>query len=82
MSKKRGGKKNQNLDDFEDDKSDTVPITSKSSKPKAPKKGKAKTKNDDWSDKEEDVKLELNVSDEELQPASKKSTKKGKFLHI
>lgn len=80
MSKKRGGKKNQNLDDLDDDKSDSVAVTSKPAKTKPTKKGKGKSKNDDWSDNEEDVKLEVNVSDDEVQPAAKKSVKKGAFL--
>lgn len=81
MSKKRGGKKNQNLDDFDDDKSDTVAITSKPAKTKAAKKGKGKSKNDDWSDNEEDAKL--NVSDdEEMQPAAKKTAKKGEIFNF
>lgn len=79
MSKKRGGKKNQNLDDFEDDKSDSVAITSKSAKTKPVKKGKGKSKNDDWSDNEVDTKLEANVSDDELQPVAKKSAKKSEY---
>lgn len=80
MSKKRGGKKTQNLDDFEDDKSDSVGITSKPTKAKPAKKGKGKAKNDDWSDNEVDVKLEANISDDELQPAAKKGAKKSKFV--
>lgn len=79
MSKKRGGKKNQNLDDFEED---SVSITSKPSKTKAAKKGKGNTKNNNWSDNEEEGKLELNVSDEEILPAAKKSAKKSKFVTL
>lgn len=76
MSKKRGGKKNQNLDDFDDD---NVGITSKPVKTKAPKKGKGNAKNDDWSDNEESIKMDINISEDELPPATKKSAKKSKF---
>lgn len=80
MSKKRGGKKNQNLEDLDDDKADTTTITSKVPKTKPPKKGKGKSKNDDWSDNEDDVKLKINLSDEEVPPAAKKGAKKSKFI--
>lgn len=80
MSKKRGAKKNQNLDDFDEDRSDTTSITSKPTKTKSTKKGKGKAKNDDWSDNEENVKVVLDISDDELQPAAKKGAKKSGFV--
>ncbi|XP_048481885.1 ATP-binding cassette sub-family F member 1 isoform X2 [Plutella xylostella] len=86
MSKKRGNKKNLDLDDDFDDKkknslADTHEVTSKS-KGKAKKKGKGKS--DDWSDSEEQSKKEVGkqmpVSDDDdvPKPASKKSQKKVK----
>lgn len=86
MSKKRSNKKNLNLDnDSGDDvnvsklESDKSNLTSKNAKAKATKKGNKKgKKDDDWSG-EEDNKAPslLNNVDEEIQPVSKKATKKS-----
>ncbi|RZC38707.1 ATP-binding cassette sub-family F member 1 [Asbolus verrucosus] len=83
MSKKRGNKKNLNLEnDSEDDTqvikadADKNNVTSKSSKSKPAKKGK-KGKKDDWSDDDDNKIISLvNNPDEETLPASKKSAKK------
>lgn len=77
MSKKRGNKKNRDIDDdFPDNKGDSdVPaVTSKSGKGK---KGKKEKK--EWTE-EEDKKfeLDLNASDDEITPVAKKALKKGK----
>lgn len=79
MSKKRGNKKNQDLDDEFDDKknlNESQDITSKS-KGKGKKKGKGKDLSDD-----EEVKKKPQISDEEeeVKPV-KKSQKKGLFLN-
>ncbi|EEZ98814.1 ATP-binding cassette sub-family F member 1 [Tribolium castaneum] len=83
MSKKRGNKKNLNLESDNEDEglvtkgeAEKGNITSKPSKSKAPKKGK-KGKKDDWSDDDDDKTVSLidNV-DEEIQPVAKKSAKK------
>ncbi|XP_026323496.1 ATP-binding cassette sub-family F member 1 [Hyposmocoma kahamanoa] len=74
MSKKRGSKKNQDLDDFEEKKMDNHDITSKKGK------GKKKGKGDDGSDEEKETPVKVHMSDEEdlAKPAPKKSQKKGK----
>ncbi|XP_075987252.1 ATP-binding cassette sub-family F member 1 [Anticarsia gemmatalis] len=82
MSKRKGNKKNQDLnDDFEEKKTvtnDTPEVTSKS-KAKGKKKGKGNA--GDWSDSDEgELPKKVQVSDEEdiPKPAAKKSQKKGK----
>lgn len=78
MSKKRGNKKNQDIDDeFEEKKVDNHDITSK--KGKAKKKGRG----DDWSDDENKAPAKVHMSDEEdmPKPVLKKSQKKGKCPH-
>ncbi|XP_060810459.1 ATP-binding cassette sub-family F member 1 isoform X2 [Amyelois transitella] len=78
MSKKKGSKKNIELNEDTEEKSigsnENRDITSKR-KVKGKKKGKG-----DWSDSEEDTPKKLEVSDEEDVPASivKKNQKKGK----
>ncbi|XP_049886786.1 ATP-binding cassette sub-family F member 1 [Pectinophora gossypiella] len=75
MSKKRGNKKNQDLDDaFESKKAENQNITSKKGK------GKKKGRGDDFSDEEADVPQAVVVSDDEdvPKPAAKKSQKKAK----
>jgi ATP-binding cassette subfamily F protein 1 len=83
MSKKRGNKKNVNLENDSDEEAKITKantekndITSKSNKTKSSKKGK-RGKKDDWSDEEEGKVVSLidNV-DEEIQPVTKKSAKK------
>jgi ATP-binding cassette subfamily F protein 1 len=83
MSKKRGNKKNINLENDSDEEAKITKantekndITSKSNKTKSSKKGK-RGKKDDWSDEEEGKVVSLidNV-DEEIQPVTKKSAKK------
>lgn len=88
MSKKRGNKKNQDVDEEFDEKPKIInnennqnQVTSKKDKPKSTKKGKKGKKNDgDWSDDEKfDVETKKEESDEEFaKPAAKKSQKKGK----
>lgn len=77
MSKKKGNKKNFDLEeDFEGKKNDNVEVTSKT-KSKTKKKGKNAG---DWSDNEDaDVSKNAHVSDDEdvPKPAAKKSQKKG-----
>ncbi|XP_044258928.1 ATP-binding cassette sub-family F member 1 [Tribolium madens] len=83
MSKKRGNKKNLNLESDNDEEGPVAKteaekgnITSKPSKSKAPKKGK-KGKKDDWVDDDDDKTVSLIDSvDEEIQPVAKKSAKK------
>ncbi|KAJ0181036.1 hypothetical protein K1T71_003121 [Dendrolimus kikuchii] len=78
MSKKKGHKKNLDIEeDCEDKKNDTSEVTSKS-KLKTKKKGK---NTGDWSDTEDvDVSRNAHVSDDEelSKPAAKKSQKKVK----
>lgn len=85
MSKKRGNKKNKDLDDdfktnsnsIQNDGDKTI-ITSKTTKGKG-KKSKTKDDDDDWGgENEKKFELELNVSDDEAAPAGKKVQKKGK----
>lgn len=86
MSKKRGNKKNQDLDeDFEENKSvasnDTHEITSKV-KGKGKKKGKGKygDQSDDEPAKGDHQKKAPGSDDEDTpRPATKKSQKKGEF---
>jgi hypothetical protein len=87
MSKKRGNKKNVNLENDSDEEAKITKantekndITSKSNKTKSSKKGK-RGKKDDWSDEEEGKVVSLidNV-DEEIQPVTKKSAKKSKHV--
>lgn len=83
MSKRKGNKKNQDLDDdFEEKKTvnDTHEVTSKS-KGKGKKKGKGNA--GDWSDSDEgDTQKKVHVSDDEdiPKPAAKKSQKKGTHM--
>lgn len=79
MSKKRGNKKNQDIDDeLEEKKVNSHDITSKKGK------GKKKGKGDDWSDEEKEAPAKVQLSDEEdvSKPVPKKSQKKGKHLFI
>lgn len=79
MSKKKGGKKNQ---DFDEDFGDSPELTSKSSKGKSGK-GKKKGK-DDLSDDEKPLNVQKDDSDEEFatkSSAAKKNQKKGKGKH-
>lgn len=86
MSKKRGNKKNVNLDNDSDEEvpnmkanAEKANLTSKSSKTKAPKKGK-KGKRGDWSDDDEGKTVSLiGTGDEETQPVAKKSSKKSEL---
>lgn len=88
MSKKRGNKKNLNLDnDSVDDlnvikpESDKNNLTSKSAKAKAPKKGKKGKKDDDWSgDEDSKTPSLLNNVEEEIEPVGKKNTKKSEHI--
>ncbi|KAI4457858.1 atp-binding transport protein-related [Holotrichia oblita] len=81
MSKRKGNKKNQTLDNFEESK----PVDTKT-KPTKAKSKKGRNKNDDdWSDDEKQVQNNLkNISDDEkpieTKPVTKtsKSKKKGK----
>lgn len=86
MSKKRGNKKNQDLDDFESPSfvgdSEKGNVTSKAGKSKA-KKGKGKgKKDDDWSDNDDRVAAKANDDDSDgdgdIKPAAKKGAKKAK----
>lgn len=90
MSKKRGNKKNQDIDDdFEEstkinvEDTDKKQVTSKPAKGKSAKKGKGK-KDNDWSDNDEkfDIKKAGDSEDEFTKPAAKKSQKKCKFSKI
>ncbi|XP_004928585.1 ATP-binding cassette sub-family F member 1 [Bombyx mori] len=79
MSKKKGNKKNQDLDDDFDEKPSVVnEKTELTSKNKG--KGKKKNKTGDCSDSDEENIKKVPVSDEEdvPKPAAKKSQKKGK----
>lgn len=86
MSKKKGGKKNQNLDEFEEESKPAKDVQSvKPSKVKS-KKGKNK-KDDDWSDGEKAAELNLKTAPDKepakvakpVAAAQKKSkAKKGK----
>lgn len=87
MSKKRGGKKNQDFDDDLEEKN-SIELTSKSQKGKSTgKKGKGKGKNDDWSDNDDDTssvhskqQQQVDSDDEVAKPVSsgKKAQKKNK----
>ncbi|XP_017772292.1 PREDICTED: ATP-binding cassette sub-family F member 1 [Nicrophorus vespilloides] len=85
MSKKKGNKKNKNLDDDWEDPPQKAPtsmldaeVTSKPAKPAKKGKGKKNNKDDDWSDKESKIEQkQAELSDEEIVPV-KKSQKKAK----
>lgn len=80
MSKKRGGKKNQEFDDDFEQKNENQEVTSKS-KAKSKKKGKGNA-GDDYESDDGNTVRKVEVSDEEgvPQPVKNKKQKKGKYV--